>query len=175
MRLGYFTMPVHPASRSPTETLREDRDIIILADELGYHDAFVGEHLTDLVENITSSMVFQSSLIHSTKNIRLGTGTSNLSHVHPVLVACHAAMFDHLSEGRFILGVSPGALSSDAEALGILDQDRNQMFADSIDVILKLWQSDPPYNIDLPNNRYKVTTQTTLDEFCHTGKMYKPY
>jgi alkanesulfonate monooxygenase SsuD/methylene tetrahydromethanopterin reductase-like flavin-dependent oxidoreductase (luciferase family) len=49
MRLGYFTMPVHPASRSPTETLREDRDVIILADQLGYHDAFVGEHLTDLV------------------------------------------------------------------------------------------------------------------------------
>lgn len=175
MRLGYFTMPVHPASRSPTETLREDRDIIILADQLGYHDAFVGEHLTDLVENITSSMLFQATLIHSTKNIRLGTGTSNLSHVHPVLVACHAAMFDHLSDGRFILGVSPGALPSDAEALGILDQDRNQMFAESIDVILKLWQSDPPYNIDLPNNRFKVTTQTTLDEFSHTGKMYKPY
>jgi predicted HTH transcriptional regulator len=55
-------------------------------------------------------MMFQATLIHSTKNIRLGTGTSNLSHVHPVLVACHAAMFDHLSEGRFILGVSPGAL-----------------------------------------------------------------
>lgn len=175
MRLGYFTMPVHPASRSPRDTLREDREIIILADQLGFHDAFVGEHLTDLVENITSSMMFQASLIHSTKNILLGTGTSNLAHVHPVLVACHAAMFDHLSEGRFILGVSPGALASDAEALGILDQDRNQMFAESIEVILKLWQSDPPYNIDLPNNRFKVTTQTTLDDFCHTGKMYKPY
>jgi alkanesulfonate monooxygenase SsuD/methylene tetrahydromethanopterin reductase-like flavin-dependent oxidoreductase (luciferase family) len=175
MRLGYFTMPVHPASRSPTETLREDRDTIILADQLGYYDAFVGEHLTDLVENVTSSMMFQATLIHSTKNIRLGTGTSNLAHVHPVLVACHAAMFDHLSEGRFILGVSPGALASDAEALGILSEDRNKMFAESIDVILKLWQSEPPYNIDLPDNRFKVTTQTTLDDFSHTGKMYKPY
>ena len=73
MRLGYFTMPVHPASRNPTDTLREDREIIILADKLGYYDAFVGEHLTDLVENITSSMMFQATLIHSTKNIKLGT------------------------------------------------------------------------------------------------------
>ena len=175
MRLGYFTMPVHPATRNPTETLREDREIIILADELGFHDAFVGEHLTDLIENVTSSMVFQATLIHSTKNIRLGTGTTNLSHLHPVLVACHAAMFDHLSEGRFILGVSPGALPSDAEALGIFDEDRNKMFAESIEVILKIWESDPPFNIDLPDNRFKVSTMKTLDDFSHTGKMYKPY
>ena len=55
MRLGYFTMPVHPATRSPTDTLREDREIIILADVLGYYDAFVCEHLTDLIENITNT------------------------------------------------------------------------------------------------------------------------
>jgi alkanesulfonate monooxygenase SsuD/methylene tetrahydromethanopterin reductase-like flavin-dependent oxidoreductase (luciferase family) len=162
MRLGYFTMPVHPATRSPTDTLREDREIIILADELGYHDAFVGEHLTDLIENVTSSMVFQASLIYSTKQIRLGTGTTNLSHLHPVLVACHAAMFDHMAQGRFILGVSPGALPSDAEALGIFHEDRNKMFAESIDVILKIWESNAPFDIDFPDNRFKVSTKLTI-------------
>jgi alkanesulfonate monooxygenase SsuD/methylene tetrahydromethanopterin reductase-like flavin-dependent oxidoreductase (luciferase family) len=175
MRLGYFTMPVHPASRNPTETLREDREIIILADQLGYYDAFVGEHLTDLVENITSSMMFQATLIHSTKNIKLGTGTTNLSHLHPVLVACHAAMFDHIAQGRFILGVSPGALPSDAEALGIFHEDRNKMFAESIDVILKIWESKAPFDIDLPDNRFKVSTKLTYDEVSNTGMMYKPY
>lgn len=175
MKLGYFTMPVHPAHRNVTQTLKEDREIIILADQLGYHDAFVGEHLTDLVENVTSSMIFQASLIHSTKHIRLGTGTTNLSHLHPVLVACHAAMFDHLSEGRFILGVSPGALASDAEALGIFDEDRNQMFAESIEVILKIWESSYPLDIDLANNRFKVSTKKTYDEISNTGMMYKPY
>ena len=70
--------------------------------------------------------------------------------MHPVLVAQHAAMFDHLSEGRFIFGVSPGALTSDAEALGILEQDRNKMFAEAIDVILAIWERDPPYDIDFP-------------------------
>ena len=56
MRLGYFTMPLHPLDRNPTETLQEDRESIILADRLGFHDAFVGEHLTERTENITSSM-----------------------------------------------------------------------------------------------------------------------
>src|SRR6266851_7861160 len=52
MRLGYFTMPVHPMHRSWAETLKEDREAIILADKLGFHDAFMGEHLTDACENI---------------------------------------------------------------------------------------------------------------------------
>ena len=78
--------------------------------------------------------------------------------MHPVVIAQHAAMFDHLSEGRFIFGVSPGALTSDAEALGILEQDRNKMFAEAIDVILAIWERDPPYDIDFPDNRYKVST-----------------
>src|SRR5437762_6517920 len=118
MRLGYFTMPVHPMHRNWVETLQEDREAVILADQLGFYDAFVGEHLTDAEENVTNSFIFLASLLAETKTIKLGTGTSNLSHAHPVLIAAHAAMFDHLAKGRFIFGVSPGALSSDAEALG---------------------------------------------------------
>src|SRR5437879_8685533 len=162
MRLGYFTMPVHPMHRVWSETLKEDLEAIILADKLCFYYAFMGEHLTDAYENITNSMMFQASLIPATKQIKLATGTANLSHMHPVLIAVQAAMFDHLAEGRFILGVSPGALTSDAEALGILEQDRNKMFAEAIDVILAIWEGEPPYAIDLPDNRYKVSTARTM-------------
>jgi alkanesulfonate monooxygenase SsuD/methylene tetrahydromethanopterin reductase-like flavin-dependent oxidoreductase (luciferase family) len=175
MRLGYFAMPVHPMHRSWIETLREDRDAIILADKLGFHDAFMGEHLTDRCENVTNSMMFHASLIPETKHIKLATGTSNLSHMHPVLIAVHAAMFDHLAEGRFIFGVSPGALTSDAEALGILEQDRNKMFAESIDVILAIWERDAPYDIDFADNRYKVSTVRTQALHLGVGYMGKPY
>ena len=140
MRLGYFTMPLHPADRPPAQTLQEDREAILLADKLGFYDAFVGEHLTEKSENVTNSFIFLATLISETKSIRLATGTSNLSHTHPTLIASHAAMFDHLARGRFIFGVSPGALSSDAEALGILGEDRNRIFADAIDVILAIWE-----------------------------------
>ena len=175
MRLGYFTMPVHPISRTWADTLKEDREAIILADQLGFYDAFMGEHLTDQAENITNSMMFNASLIHHTKQIKLATGTTNLSQMHPVVIAQQAAMFDHLSEGRFIFGVSPGALTSDAEALGILEQDRNKMFAEAIDVILAIWERDPPYDIDFPDNRYKVSTSRTQVPHIGIGWMGKPY
>ncbi|HEY6702483.1 MAG TPA: LLM class flavin-dependent oxidoreductase, partial [Xanthobacteraceae bacterium] len=175
MRLGYFTMPVHPMHRNWVETLKEDREAVILADQLGFYDAFMGEHLTDACETITNSMMFQASLIPATKRIKLATGTSNLTQMHPVLIAVQAAMFDHLAEGRFILGVSPGALASDAEALGILDEDRNKIFAEAIDVILAIWERDPPYDIDFPDNRYKVTTARTMTLDLGIGYMAKPY
>src|SRR6195256_2598118 len=175
MRLGLFMMPMHPPERDPARTLQEDRETVLLADRLGFHDAFVGEHLTDRCENITSSFIFLATLIAETKTIRLGTGTSNLSHSHPTLVAAHAAMFDHLAQGRFIFGISPGALASDAEALGILNEDRNKLFAEAIDVILAIWEREPPYDIDFPGNRFKVSTAKTLLPELGRGSMYKPY
>jgi alkanesulfonate monooxygenase SsuD/methylene tetrahydromethanopterin reductase-like flavin-dependent oxidoreductase (luciferase family) len=174
MRLGYFSMPLHPAGRNWSETLREDREAVLLADRLGFHDAFIGEHLTDRHENITNSLVFLATLIAETEQIRLGTGTTNLSQQHPVLVAANSAMFDHLADGRFILGISPGALPSDAEALGILDQDRNEMFAEAIDVITAIWEGEPPYSLVREGGRYSVTTERTLDLELGVGILPKP-
>jgi alkanesulfonate monooxygenase SsuD/methylene tetrahydromethanopterin reductase-like flavin-dependent oxidoreductase (luciferase family) len=175
MKLGIFMMPMHALGRNHTQTLREDRQTVILADRLGYHDVFIGEHLTDSTENITNSMMFLATLIHATQTIKLGTGTSNLSQMHPTLIAAQAAMFDHLAEGRFIFGVSPGALPSDFEALGLLDVDRNKLFAEAIDVILAIWEREAPYDIDFPDNRFKVTTRQTLDTSIGIGIMPKPY
>jgi alkanesulfonate monooxygenase SsuD/methylene tetrahydromethanopterin reductase-like flavin-dependent oxidoreductase (luciferase family) len=174
MRLGYFTMPVHPMHRNWSQTLREDREAIILADQLGFHDAFMGEHLTDACENVTNSMLFLATLIHTTRQIRLATGTTNLAQMHPVVIAVNAAMFDHLAQGRFIMGVSPGALTSDCEAIGILDDDRNKIFAEAIDVILAVWERDPPYDIDFPDNRFKVGFARTAALDLGVGILAKP-
>lgn len=174
MRLGYFSMPLHPGGRPWAETLREDRDAVLLADELGFHDAFIGEHLTDRHENITNSLLFLGTLIAQTRQIRLATGTTNLSQQHPVLVAANSAMFDHLADGRFILGISPGALPSDAEALGILEEDRNEIFAEAIDTILAIWEGEAPYDIGAPGDRFRVSTATTLDPALGVGYLPKP-
>ncbi len=175
MRLGYFTMPVHPLGRNWSQTLREDREAFILADKLGFYDAFMGEHLTDACENVTNSMLFLATLIHDTKTIKLATGTTNLAQMHPVVIAVNAAMFDHLSQGRFVMGVSPGALTSDCEAIGILDDDRNKIFAEAIDVILAIWERNPPYDIDFPDNRFKVTFARTAALELGVGILAKPF
>src|SRR5580658_9983977 len=82
MKLGFFIMPVHPLTRPYAETLREDREAFILADKLGYTEGYCGEHLTDLAENIPSSLMFCASLAGFTKTIKLGTAVTNLPFWH---------------------------------------------------------------------------------------------
>src|SRR6195256_6273793 len=147
MKLGFFTMPIHPLDKEWRQCLREDREAFILADELGYVEGYVGEHATDRAENITSCAVFIGTLIDATKRIKLGTGTINMPNAHPAATAAQIVMLDHLLDGRFIFGISPGGLMSDAEGFGNLAADRNAMFLECINQVLEIWASDAPYNI----------------------------
>lgn len=172
MKLGMFMMPLHPHTRSLAETLEEDTQAVILADELGFSEAFVGEHITDAAETITSSTMFLAHLASQTKSITLGTGTVNLPNTHPATVAAEVAMLDHLLKGRLIFGISPGGLMSDAEVFGNLDKDRNEMFVESINMVLDIWQKEPPY--DLVGKHWSVSTARTMIPEIGQGFIAKP-
>jgi len=172
VRLGYFTMPLHPPGRPYPETLREDREAILLLDELGYAEAFVGEHVTDLAESITDCSVFLASLAHLTKRITLGTGTVNLPNGHPAAIAAKIAMLDHLLDGRFVFGISPGGLPSDWEVFGNLELDRREKFRECIDQILAIWAGEPPYNIE--GKYWTISTERTQIPEIGQGAIVKP-
>ena len=173
MKLGTFMMPLHPPQRSPWETYAEDREAILLAERLGYCEALVGEHVTDLAENVTSCLMFLASLAHDTKKIVLGSGTINVPNSHPAAIAAQVAMIDHLLRGRFIMGISPGGLMSDAEAFGNLGKDRNAMLVESMNMVLEIWAKDPPYN--LKGEYFSVTTEKTKILEIGQGAILKPY
>ena len=172
MQLGFFTMPIHPVEKDWRQSLREDREAFILADELGYTEGYVGEHATDRAENITSCAMFICTLIEATRRIKLGTGTINMPNSHPVATASQIAMLDHLLDGRFIFGISPGGLLSDAEAFGNLDADRRAMFLEAINQVLAIWQGEPPYN--LKGRFWNVTTERQFMPEIGQGYLPKP-
>jgi len=173
MKLGTFMMPLHPPGRVATQTLAEDREAILLADRLGYCEAFVGEHVTDLAENVTSCLMFLASLAHDTKHIVLGSGTINMPNTHPAAVAAQVAMLDHILQGRFIMGISPGGLASDAEVFGSFQKNRNAMFLESINMVLDIWAGEAPY--DLKGEYFNVSTKNTSILEIGQGAILKPY
>jgi alkanesulfonate monooxygenase SsuD/methylene tetrahydromethanopterin reductase-like flavin-dependent oxidoreductase (luciferase family) len=172
MKLGFFTMPIHPLGKDWRQSLREDREAFVLADELGFVEGYVGEHVTDAAENITSSAMFIATLVDATKRIRLGTGTVNMPNNHPAAVAANIAMLDHLLDGRFNFGISPGGLLSDAEVFGNLDANRNEMFVEAIDQVLAIWAGEAPYNIK--GKYWTVSTERTLVADIGQGILAKP-
>jgi len=173
VKLGFFTMPLHPVGRDWRETLAEDREAVLLAERLGFEEAFIGEHVTDLAETITSCLIFIATLARDTRRIRLGSGTVNLANRHPAATAAEIAMVDTLLEGRFILGVGAGGLRSDAEMMGNLDEDRTAIFLESVEHMIALWTGEPPYR--LAGKRWRLSTERTYIPDLGQGAMLRPF
>jgi len=147
MHLGYFAMPLHPPTRDWRTVLQENREAVILADKLGYSEAWIGEHITTTSEPITSPLLFLATVIPETRHIRLGTAVMNLPHHHPAQLAAQAAMFDQLSGGRFMMGIGPGGMASDAELFHSDPATRGAMMLEAVDMMTTIWTQDPPYNL----------------------------
>ena len=82
-------------------------------------------------------------------------------------------MLDHMLKGRFVMGISPGGLMSDAEVFGNYQKDRNAIFLESINMVLDIWKMDSPY--DLKGNFFNVSTGKTSIKEIGQGTILKPY
>lgn len=168
-----FSQPFHPLNKPVSVSLKEDYESALLADKLGYDELFMGEHITDPFEPVTSSLTFLASLCYTTKNIKLGSGTLNLPNSHPVNVAATISMLDHMTNGRIIMGISLGALPTDWESFNVLDKNKEEMFLEAISQILALWSTSAPYEL---NGKYwQISTKRTMDEELQSGRILKPF
>jgi alkanesulfonate monooxygenase SsuD/methylene tetrahydromethanopterin reductase-like flavin-dependent oxidoreductase (luciferase family) len=173
MKLGLFMMPLHDPTRDYLSVLKEDRAAILLAEELGYDEAWVGEHYSCRTEPIASPLQFMATLAPVTKNIVFATGVLNLPQHHPAQIAGDVAQFDHLVEGRFIMGVGPGGLGSDFELFGTFEKNRAEMMSESVAMIHEIWRSDPPYRIH--GKHWDVVVDKQVQLHLGIGPMLKPY
>jgi limonene 1,2-monooxygenase len=143
-RFGIFLAPFHPCGQNPTLALERDLDLVVHLDRLGFHEAWIGEHHSAGYEIIASPEVFIGVAAERTRNIRLGTGVSSLPYHHPLMLADRMVLLDHLTRGRVMLGVGPGALPSDAYMMGIEVARQRDMMEESLEAILALLRSDEP-------------------------------
>lgn len=147
LRFGIFLAPFHPAGQNPTLAIERDVELIVRLDQLGYNEAWVGEHHSAGFEIIASPEVFISAVAQRTVNIRLGTGVSSLPYHHPLILADRMVLLDHLTRGRIMFGVGPGALPSDAFMMGIDPNRQREMMEESLEAIIALLTSDEPVNM----------------------------
>ncbi len=148
MQYGIFLAPFHPVGQNPTLALERDLDLIVHLDRLGYDEAWIGEHHSAGYEIIASPEVFIGVAAERTRRIRLGTGVSSLPYHHPLMLADRMVLLDHLTGGRVMLGVGPGALPSDAFMMGIEVARQRDMMEEALDAILQLLRSDEPVSYE---------------------------
>ena len=141
MRLGYFTMPLHPPGSDIAETLAHDLEQIVTLDRLGYAEAWIGEHFTSVWENIPCPDLFIAQALARTTNIVLGTGVSCLPNHHPLMLAQRIAQLDQMARGRFMWGIGSGGFPGDADLFDIDTKQLEQrpLTRDILDTVLDLW------------------------------------
>ncbi len=144
LRFGIFMAPFHPVGQNPTLALERDLDLVVHLDKIGFHEAWFGEHHSAGYEIIASPELFIATAAERTRHIRLGTGVVSLPYHHPFMVAQRIVQLDHLTRGRVMLGVGPGALPSDAFMLGIDPAVQRDRMEESLEVILELLRTDEP-------------------------------
>jgi alkanesulfonate monooxygenase SsuD/methylene tetrahydromethanopterin reductase-like flavin-dependent oxidoreductase (luciferase family) len=140
-------MPLHPPEKSRTQCFDEDVELVVRADELGFSEFWCGQHHTLAWEPIPANDVFLANLIARTTNIRLCTGVSIIPQHHPANIAVRLALLDHLSHGRIMCGFGQGGVPTDWELFDLPDaKTQGLMTVEGIDMVIKLWAADPPFD-----------------------------
>jgi limonene 1,2-monooxygenase len=148
LRFGIFLAPFHPVGQNPTLALERDLQLIEHLDTLGFDEAWIGEHHSAGFEIIASPEVFIAAAAARTHTIRLGTGVSSLPYHHPFMLADRLVLLDHLTRGRLMIGVGPGALPSDAYMMGIDPVRQRDMMEESLEAILALLAGGKPVTME---------------------------
>jgi limonene 1,2-monooxygenase len=142
LRFGAFIAPFHPLGENPTLALERDIELVQHMDRLGFDEAWIGEHHSAGYELIASPELFIATLAERTRNIRLGTGVSSLPYHHPLMLADRINQLDHITRGRVMFGVGPGALPSDAFMMGIPVSAQRDRMDEALDVIVALLRGE---------------------------------
>lgn len=164
MKFGIFLAPFHRLGENPTLALERDLELIEWLDTLGFDEAWIGEHHSAGWEIISSPEMFLAAAAQRTRHIKLGTGVVSLPYHNPLMVANRIILLDHLSRGRAMLGVGPGALAQDAYMLGIDTTTQRPRMAEALEVILQLLEGKEP-----------VTCKTDWFELQEASTQLRPF
>ena len=144
MKFGVFLGPFHRVGENPTLAIDRDLELVEWLDHLGYDEAWIGEHHSAGWEIIASPEVFMGVAADRTRHIKLGTGVVSLPYHHPLMVADRIVQLDHMTHGRVLLGVGPGALPGDAYMMGIPPEAQRDRMDESLGVIMRLFTETEP-------------------------------
>jgi limonene 1,2-monooxygenase len=164
LRFGIFMAPFHRAGENPTLAIERDLQLVQHLDQLGWDEAWIGEHHSAGTEMIASPEIFIAAAAERTKHIKLGTGVISVAYHNPYMIAERAVQLDHMTRGRFMLGLGPGSLPTDAIMLGLDPTETRPLLEEGLDVIMQLLTTDDP-----------VTSQTKTWNLQDARLHLRPY
>ena len=167
-------MPLHPPGSDPAKTIEDDLDQLVVLDQLGYSEAWIGEHFTAAWENVPAPDLLIAQALPLTKNITLCTGVNCMPNHNPVVLAHRIAQLDNMARGRFIWGVGSGGFPGDFELFDVDPKSGLQraITHKAIDEIVSIWTDPKPGLYEAKTYRYRLPEP---DPEIGLGVYMKPY
>jgi alkanesulfonate monooxygenase SsuD/methylene tetrahydromethanopterin reductase-like flavin-dependent oxidoreductase (luciferase family) len=122
--------------------LDERLRLIEIIERAGFGAYHLAEHHSSPLGMASSPSVFLASAIQRTSKIRLGPLVYVLPLYHPLRVYEEVCMLDHLSKGRFMLGVGRGGALVEHQRYGIEPINASAIYQEAFAVLMKAFDSD---------------------------------
>jgi alkanesulfonate monooxygenase SsuD/methylene tetrahydromethanopterin reductase-like flavin-dependent oxidoreductase (luciferase family) len=154
MEFGIFSNGFRPHTTAAA-TYEQDLAEIVLADQLGFRDAYISEHHGEpiyigKVDTLPVPELLMCKAAALTKRIRMGAAVKLIHLTHPVDTAMQAAVADHvIGNSRYIFGFGSGFPNPYfADERGLTFTDRHERLRESLDFVLKCWTATEPFDWD---------------------------
>ncbi len=142
VEFGMLHLFEHPAGRTEKQVLEEQLDLMVQAEDYGFHSVWPAEHHFSEYGYCASPVVHLAYVAARTKRLRLGTGVVVLPLNHPIRVAEDYATLDLISEGRVELGLGRGYQPHEFRGYGIEQTKSRQIFHEGVEILIKAWTEE---------------------------------
>ena len=151
-------VPINSASYLDPQDLR---DFVQQLEGLGYESVWTFEHVIVPYEyksrypysptgklaippdsGFTDPLIALTFVASATERLRLGTGVNIVTQANALYLAKQASSLDHLSNGRFMLGIGVGWLEEEFYALGVPFERRGARADEYIDAMRACWSGE---------------------------------
>lgn len=148
MRFGLFNVPYNldyaVGRKSARQVIDWDLELAQWADQYGWDEVFFAEHYTIGHEPSPAPDLMIAAASQLTSSVRLGAAAHLLPYHNPVNLAHRLMWLDHMTNGRYIAGVAPGAFPTDAQLFGT-GRANPAMMSEALDIILEIWTRTGPF------------------------------
>jgi len=139
MKFASFHLFSQPPWLTDQEVVRNEIDQMVWLEELGYDQAWIGEHNARVYGIAGSLQVIASAVASRTQRIRIGAAVTRTPLHHPLHIAEDLAMVDIISGGRFDWGIGKGYDHLEFQSYGVPFEEREGRWEEAIEIVLKAW------------------------------------
>jgi alkanesulfonate monooxygenase SsuD/methylene tetrahydromethanopterin reductase-like flavin-dependent oxidoreductase (luciferase family) len=142
VKFGVLLTPIYDAAVPPRQHVAEHREVVALADELGFDVIVAGQHFLGSDLRFYQPVPYLSNLVAAYDRLEVLTGIVLLSLVNAVDIAEQVATLDAVTDGRAIFGIGLGYSDHEFGAFGARRSERVARFEEALALIRQLWSGD---------------------------------